>query len=376
MRIIGILFLAILATGCATSSRTGLISPMPDNLKKSGKDIDSVWQEWKSSYIKTRESRSGSLPTEYLPINQDESKQNWQNIRNAADETAKTIVAELNDYCTNHGGRSIQATCTPFNNFVTCEDSQKRRVNNPSWIDYFKYLPETETLSFSCIKGSETVLEVGVGLGLLYVPSRRDTPAELTIRTVSAQQRIKEVSLNAVDMDEYHLLKNPSALDPRKLQQLISRFEQKNDPENLIPTAKDWQYESASKRKESEQKAAIAQAAVNEQAAQLKRQEFTNTVNTGSLVCRTVRASAEIPILGKAQASTYKGNANLVGYVNQRANQKLQIQISAIHFRWFDESYHSQSQDLESLSDYEGSATLRVNGVIWDDVTDWEYCNK
>lgn len=372
MRNFGIMCLVLMVAGCATSPGTGLISPMPHDLKKSNKEIDTVWREWKTSLVKTQDNRRYNEPDgEYIPVDQKQRMQ--QNIYEVIDQTANTIVAELRDYCVSQGGVVTIATCYPRNARVRCADDQNTQVSNPIWLqgDSVDYMDQTRYLI--CRKGGETLLEVGVGRGT-WNPS-----LGLFVRTDSVQQRARDRAISQSDMDEYLLLRKPAALEPRRLYDLIARFEKKGDPEGLLPQAKEQLNVLTQQKIASDEAAAVAKAAATEKAAQLKRQDFFASVNTGSLVCRTVQASVNQPtgvtVMGQAQTITVQGKAQIAGYVSQRANRKLQIQVSAIHFRWVDESYRSHEQELDSLSHFQGSSALRVNGIIWDSENDWEFCN-
>lgn len=376
---IGILWLTLLVAGCATSPGTGLIPPMPEELKRSSKDIDSAFQEWMAPYLKTEDNRRLNKPdTEYIPIDDRQLKEKRQSLFDAVDLTAKALIVDLMDYCVGHGGTRTMAICSPNPNLYTqCEDGKKNRVSTPSMFGPDSVFYEGASLYFTCRKGDEIQLEVGVGRGTFQYGR---TVHKLFVLADSPQRRAKYRAIGTNDLDEYHLLKNPSVLEHRRLEGLIYRFEKKDDPENLLPLAKARLDELTQAKVVADKAAAIAKTAATEKAAQLKRQDFLTTVNTGSLVCRTIQASVDNPtgttVMGRAQTVTVQGKAQIAGYVNQRANQKLQIQVSAIHFRWIDESYRSHEQELDSLDRFQGSAALRVNGVVWDSEKNWEFCNN
>ena len=362
----GMLCLALLLTGCATP--TGLIPAMSGELKKSNKDIDSAWREWKAPYVKTEDNSRLNRPDgEYIPV-----KLGYPNVIDDIDHTTNTIISGLTDYCESHGGTSTLATCTPRNLNMQCISDNGARIPSPSWlnpnisVDY--YAPSNY---FICRRGKETLLEVGVGRGTFH-------GSGLFVRTDSPQQRAKDHALNANDMDDYHLLRNPAGMEYRRLYELISRFEKKDDPENLLPMAKEQLNQLSRKNLALNNASKAAEAAAAAKASQMKRKNFLETVNVGSLVCRTVDASVDIPtgifVQGQPQTRTAKGISRIAGYVNQRLNHKLQIQISAIHFRWLDDNFNSHEQELNSLDHYQGSSAIRINGSIWDNENDWEFC--
>ncbi len=376
---IGILCLVLLVAGCATSPGTGLISPMPEELKKINKDIASAWREWKAPYVRTQDNRRYNKPdAEYIPINEKQQKEKNLSVNDAIDQTADTIVTELRDYCASHGGTATLAICFSQNAFIQCVDDQKNRLVWPIWLRGDSGDSAYPSRYFICRKGGETLLEVGVGQGMWH-PLGQGMLSGLFVRTDSPQQRAKDRALGPNEMDEYHLLKSPT-LERRRLYDLIARFEKKDDPENLLPRARERLNQLTQVEIAADKAATIAKTAATEKVAQLKRQDFLAAVNTGSLVCRTAQASVDMPtgvtVMGQPQTVAVQGKAQIAGYVNQRANQKLQIQVSAIHFRWIDDSYRSHEQELDSLNHFQGSAALRINGVIWDSENDWEFCNK
>lgn len=347
---------------------------MPEELKKSNKDIESVWGEWKASYVKTEDNRKKNEPNaEYIPMNIKEMAKQQQNIYGVIDLTANTITSELAGYCVSHGGVSTVATCIPRNLYIQCADEQKSRVQTPAMLgqNSIDYLDVTRY--FICRKGNITTLEVVVGRGTFH-------GSGLFVRTESPQQRAKDRALAVYDMDDYHQLKNPATLEHRKLYELVSRFEKKDDPENLLPAAREQlsqlTQENIAANKASKAAAEAAAVAAN----QMKRKSFLEIVNVGSLVCRSVSASVDIPtelvIAGQPQTKRAQGKAKITGYVNQRLNHKLQIQISAIHFLWLDDNLNSHEQELNSLDYYQGNSVLRVNGSIWDNENDWEFCEQ
>lgn len=366
----GLLGLILLLSGCATS--TGLIPAMPEELKKSNKDIDSVWREWKAPYVKAEDNRRNNAPdAEYIPMNIKGMVKEQQNIYGLIDITANTITSELSGYCVSHGGVSTVATCIPRNLYIQCADAQKNKVQTPAMlgqnsIDYFD-----ATRYFVCRKGNITTLEVVVGRGTFH-------GSGLFVRTDSQQQRAKDRALSAIDMNDYHLLKNPAGLEHRKLYELVSRFEKKDDPENLIPAAREQLSQKTQENIAANKASKAAEEAAAVAANQMKRKNFLEIVNVGSLVCRSVSASVDIPtglvIAGQPQTKRVQGRAKVTGYVNQRLNRKLQIQASAIHFQWLDDNLNSHEQELNSLDHYQGSSILRVNASIWESENDWEFC--
>lgn len=375
---IGFSCLVMLFAGCASSPGTGLISPMSEELKKSNKDIDSAWREWKAPYVKAEDNRRlNTSNTEYIPIDDKQLMDKRHGLHELVDLTANTIVTELADYCAAHGGTKTLATCTPKNFLVQCEDGQNNRVNTPPMFGPNSLYAADTSLYFNCRRGNENLIEVGVGRGTLRAER---TLHKLFVITDSPQRQANDRALSPSDLDEYHLLKNPATIEHRRLYELIARFDKKDDPENLLPTARERLNELTQQKIAGDKAAVIASAAAAERAAQLKRQDFLTSVNTGALVCRTVQASVDVPTgiaaMGRPQTATVQGKAKIVGYVNQRANHKLQIHISSINFRWVDDSYRSHEQELDSLNHFQGSAALRANGIIWDGENDWEFCNQ
>lgn len=375
----GILCLAMLTTGCATAPATGYISAMPDEIKISNKTIDSAFEEWLTPFVRIDENRGNKaerkFETKYIPIDANQLNEKKQSFTDAVEITSKTLVTELRDYCIGHGGIQILAICTQNSWSVTCESGKNNRVNTPSLFGGGFTYRTGASLYFACRQGNELKLEVVVGHGTADLGKQIH---KLFVRYDSPLQRAKYSALSESDLKEYHLLRNPAALDFISLRDLYDRFADKDDPENLLPRAKERRDEIVREREAANKAASLAKAKSEEIEAQKKKEEFLATVSKGSLVCQTLSASIDEPtgiqIMGQPQTVTRHGQATVSGYVNERANRKLQIQISGIVFRWLDESYRSHEQDLSTLRQPDGNSSFRVNGVIWDRESAWEYC--
>jgi len=149
------------------------------------------------------------------------------------------------------------------------------------------------------------------------------------------------------DLSNYRILATASSID--ELSELISRYED-HDPKNLIPNA----------RKRLEQLVA-------------NRRQRLEHKNIGDQVCTdadgTVNQSTGIVVMGETRYRKVFGRSHIVGFVEAISGKKIQIRISGINF-----SGGGINQSLDTLSNWQGGSTLKVNSIIWDTTYNWEGC--
>jgi hypothetical protein len=223
----------------------------------------------------------------------------------------------------------------------TCDDTKAKmeRIKDPQHIEVvnFTYIPfvladENEItyprkdFSLSAIMNSEKIL----GIQLDDVQAWKDRPGT-----------------RLPDLSDYRSLATAASID--ELNKLISRFEH-HDPKNLIPNA----------RTRLEQLIAA-------------RHQRLEHKQIGDQVCvdgeATVNQSTGFVVMGEPQYRKVFGRNHIVGFVEAISGKKIQIRISGINF-----SGDGINQSLDSVSNWKGGSTLKINSLIWDTTYDWEGC--
>lgn len=149
------------------------------------------------------------------------------------------------------------------------------------------------------------------------------------------------------DLSDYRALVSTWSID--ELNTLINRYEN-HDPKNLIPNAKNRLQQLI--------------------AARRLRLEYKQI---GDQICidgnSTVNQSTGLVVMGEPQFRKVFGRHHIVGFVEAISGKKIQIRVSGINF-----SGEGMNQSLESMTDWKGGSTLKVNSIIWDSLYDWDGC--
>jgi hypothetical protein len=166
----------------------------------------------------------------------------------------------------------------------------------------------------------------------------------------------------------------PATLNDLSLSQLAtltSKF-QNNDPENFIPKAKERLAELVD---EQNKQRAIDRAESERRSAMAEEVRIENLENKhiGDQVCQSsdgsIQQSTGYQIYGQTQYRTIQGRNRVVGFVEKIEGRKIQIRISGINF-----TAPGINQPLETLSNFNGGSTLKINSIIWDSLYEWEGC--
>ncbi|BBO99606.1 hypothetical protein [Sulfuriferula nivalis] len=192
-----------------------------------------------------------------------------------------------------------------------------------------------------------------------------------------AEKRQEEKSALAAIEDEkqYRLLSAP-ILPTAMLSQLIEKFKN-NDPDNLIPKAKERLAALISEQKKqmAEQEAQQTRQAAAAASLKLWHQEHRHI---GDQICNVAGGTYDeytgIVSYGKGEYRKIEGINRIVGFVENISGKRIQIRISGINFTGLALYGRKVDVNIDELHNFNGGSSLKINNIIWDDIYNWNDC--